>query len=193
MPSPPSTRQQPFAWIADQAAPKVLAALALATAVVSITLALIGEALVTDAAPLGIVSFEFAGSGLVVERILSSWSPHARQQAMLSLGVDSLYLVLYPAFISLACVRVGLRLQSSTSVLHRMGFCLAWLVLLAAPLDAVENYALIRLVAEGPADFWAQLARVCAVPKFALVALGLVYSLVGYVASNIPSPPRSRA
>jgi hypothetical protein len=189
---PPSTRRQPFEWVDDRAAPKLLAALALATAALSYALALIGEALITDAAPLGIVSFEFAGSGLRVERILSSWSSHARQQAMLSLGVDSLYLVLYPAFIALACVRVGIRLEPSGSQLQRVGFGLAWLVLLAAPLDAVENYALIRLVTDGPADFWAQLARMCAIPKFTLVALGLVYAAVGYAASLALSLSRSR-
>jgi hypothetical protein len=47
----------------------------------------------------------------------------------------------------------------------------------------VENYALIRVLLGSPSALWPAVARWCAIPKFLLVAAGLVYLLVGVVAA----------
>jgi hypothetical protein len=150
----------------------------------SIALSSIGAALFSEAAPSGIISYEFAGTAAAADRILRSWSPEAREHAMLSLGLDYLYLVVYPAFISLACARVAVRLRDNRPTAARLGAWLSWLVLAAGALDAVENYALIRLLVAGASDLWASVAWWCAGPKFALVALGLAFALFGYIASR---------
>jgi hypothetical protein len=110
---------------------------------------------------------------------------------MLSLGLDYLFLVLYPAFISLACARVALRLRTGSPGGARLGVMLSWLVPVAGILDAVENYALIRMLIAGPSDLWAGVSWWCATPKFILVGLGLVFALVGYAASLFMTSPRS--
>ena len=67
--------------------------------------------------------------------------------------------------------------------LAALGATLAWAQFGAAALDAVENYALIRLLLGDRSPRWPPLARWCALPKFAIVAAGLVYVLVGWLAS----------
>ncbi len=66
-----------------------------------------------------------------------------------------------------------------------MGIALSWGQLLAALLDAVENYALIRLLLGSTGKLWPDLARWCAVPKFLLVGAGLVYVIFGAVLAMV--------
>ena len=49
-------------------------------------------------------------------------------------------------------------------------------------LDAVENLALIQLLRGSTWEPWPALARACAIPKFAIVAAGLLYVAVGSLA-----------
>jgi len=67
----------------------------------------------------------------------------------------------------------------------RTGLALAWAVLLAAPLDAVENAALVWMLVQGPGDAAAAVAWACALPKFALVFAGLGYAAAGQVAARL--------
>jgi len=171
--------RHPFAWVDERSEGTLLAVLAVLGVVLSAALVRIGAPLVTDAAPSGIVSFEFAGSAAGARAILDSWTPLAREHAMLSLGLDYLYLAVYPAFISLACVWTARRIAPRT------GLALAWAVLLAAPLDAVENAALVWMLVQGPGDAAAAVAWACALPKFALVFAGLGYAAAGQVAARL--------
>ena len=171
--------RQPFAWVDERSEGTLLAVLAVLLVVLSAALMRIGAPLVTGEAPSGIVSFEFAGTAEGARAILDSWTPRAREHAMLSLGLDYLYLGVYPAFISLACVWTARRIA------RRSGLALAWAALLAAPLDAVENAALVWMLVRGPGDAAAALAWACALPKFALVFAGLGYAGIGQVVARL--------
>jgi len=48
-------------------------------------------------------------------------------------------------------------------------------------LDSIENYALIRVLLGSQQELWPRMALWCAVPKFLIVAVGLVYVLIGAV------------
>jgi len=128
----------------------------------------------TAAAPAGIVSFELAGTLPAAETILQSWDAHARLYAGVSLGLDYLFMPLYATAIGLGCVLAarGLHLASGA---YKLGRLLAWGMLLAALADALENLALLRLLlaaeAMGP---WPAVARLAALLKFALLAVGLL-------------------
>jgi hypothetical protein len=169
-----SRARGPFAWAAQGHEGRLFAALTLALALLSIALSAIGRPLITAAAPAGIVSFELAGDAARAARILGSWAPVARERAMLSLGLDYLYLVVYPAWFSLACVLLARR---SRGALGRIGALLAWAVLAAGLFDAVENAALIRMLDAGASQAAAQLARTCAAAKFALLLVAAAYLL----------------
>jgi nicotinamidase-related amidase len=64
-------------------------------------------------------------------------------------------------------------------LLSVVGVLLAWAQFGAGLLDALENYALIRVLLGSQREVWPVMARWCAVPKFLIVALGLVYVGVG--------------
>lgn len=140
----------------------------------TVWLAAIGQPLETPAAPHGIVSFELAGDAETAERIMASWPPAAREAAMLSLGLDFLYLVVYPLWLSLA---LGFAAGMAGAGWRRGGRIAARVVLAAAPLDAIENLALIRQLTNGASDLSAGIAWLAAVPKFALVAAAAFFLL----------------
>lgn len=159
-----------------------LLALGALVAVLSAWLGALGAPLVTAAAPQGIVSYEFARDAATAGAILASWDSVAREKAMLIQGIDMLYLLAYPAFLSLACRALGDRLGGR---FWSVGAPLSLAVLLAAPLDAAENLALIRQLEHGPSEGAAALAAFAAGPKFALVALASLFLLAGLGALGV--------
>lgn len=125
-----------------------------------------------------IVQFELAGTLAKSTRILDDWGEVGRMHAAVIQGLDYLFLTVYPLAIGLGCVLVAGQWGAPFAAL---GIALAWAQFGAAALDAVENFALIRLLLGGRSPRWPPLARWCALPKFAIVAAGLVYVLVGAV------------
>jgi hypothetical protein len=140
------------------------------------------EPLQTDAAPQGIISYELAGSVQGAQEILDSWDASAQAHAGFSLGFDYVYLLAYATTIGLACVWLAEGLSERLRSLASLGPWLAWGLCLAALLDAVENAALLTMLFGSASSPWPQVARCCAVLKFALVALGLLYVVAGVVA-----------
>ncbi|MDH4017149.1 MAG: hypothetical protein OEV20_07415 [Actinomycetota bacterium] len=170
-------RMGPFGWIVPARRGLALVVLLVLTFSLSLWLAALGDPLATDAAPSGIVSFELARTAEGARAVLDSWDAEAREAAMLVQGVDFLYLLAYPAFFSLTAIQIGRRLGGRWLT---AAVPLAWAMWLAAPLDAVENWALIEQLRTGPDDGAALLAWACAIPKFALVAV-----LVGFVLAGL--------
>ena len=170
--APAPTARSPFDWMHASAQPRLLALLTGVTLALSVWLSVLGAALTTEVTPQGIVSFELAGTAAAAQAVIGAWDARAREAAMLVQGVDFLFLVAYPLWFSLASLRLGRRLGG---VWQRAGQRLAWAVLLAAPLDVIENLALIRQLEFGASDAAARIAWASAVPKFALVAVATVF------------------
>jgi hypothetical protein len=146
------------------------------TLAVGAALAAFAGPLATPAAPRGIVSFELAGSLAASDRILASWDERARLAAGFVQGLDYLYLFAYAAAIGLGCALAADAVRPRAPRAAALGDALAWGLLAAAALDAIENTALVALLL-GARDAWlAPLAAACAIPKFALVAVGLLYA-----------------
>jgi hypothetical protein len=139
----------------------------------------IGEPLITPAAPSGIVSFELAGSPANAQAMLDSWDENARYYAAFGLGIDYLFMVTYSTAIALGCIWAAQVLRRLNWPLIFLGSILAWGQWLAALLDGVENAALSVVLLEAPASPWPELAAWCASIKFALIFLGLVYTFLG--------------
>ncbi|MEM7183281.1 MAG: hypothetical protein AAF518_20380 [Spirochaetota bacterium] len=142
---------------------------------ITVLLTVLGEVLITESAPLGIVSFELAHNKDTSAAILDSWSIHAKAIAMLVQGMDFLYLFVYPAFFALCCYLLARKLGGTWFV---MGVSISFLAPLAGVLDVVENYALIRQLLYGANDSFAALAYLTAIPKFAIVVLAITYILI---------------
>ena len=171
----------PFTWIAPDKQKPVFIVLVILTLVVMACLQTLGKPLVTDAAPSGIISYEFVGDLPTARAILDSWGVSGRVSAGLNLGLDFLFLFAYAGSIGLGCVLVARNLSSPGGLAHKMGMWLAWGLPIAALLDCVENYALIRLLLGSELAIWPTVAYWCAIPKFALVIRGVLFVLVGGV------------
>lgn len=136
-----------------------------------------GEPLKTPVSPHGIVSYEFAGTLASSQRMLAAWDTPARISAGLSLGLDYLFLVLYGLFLHLACLKMAAALPENS--LAGNGWRMAWVPLVAAALDFVENGALVRLLLGAQDELLPKVAQYCASVKFALLGITFGYLLVG--------------
>lgn len=90
----------------------------------------------------------------------------ARQQIL----VDFVFLILYPLAISLACALIAQGLPGGVGAI---GMMIAWCVLLAGPLDTIENMSMLRQLSGNTESAWPQISTVCASLKFTLIAGGL--------------------
>lgn len=144
---------------------------------------LTGAPLITPAAPLGVVSYELAGSSTQMQAILDSWDQRAKIAASFGLGLDYLFMVAYSTTVGLGCIWAGEMLRRQRWPLAGLGALLAWGLWLAAALDAVENLALTVIIFGTLVSPWPEIARWCALVKFGLLFAGLVYSFLGLVVS----------
>lgn len=122
-----------------------------------------------------IIKFELAGNLSNVRKILRDWDEVGRLKAGFGLGLDFLYLVTYSTTIGLACVWAASLLQSYRLPLASVGILLAWGQWLAAVLDILENIALVTMLFGFVRNPLPQVAKWCAIPKFGLILLGLLY------------------
>ncbi|HEY0739046.1 MAG TPA: hypothetical protein VGD69_29270 [Herpetosiphonaceae bacterium] len=133
--------------------------------------------LTTPAAPYGIVSLELAGTEANARAIIDSWDAAAREQALFGVRLDYLFLLTYSTAISLGCVWAA-SLVGERRWLASAGLYLAWLQWLAALFDAIENVGLLYMLGGQTEQPWPLIAQWFAIPKFALIVLGLLYTLV---------------
>lgn len=132
----------------------------------------------TPAAPNGIVSFELAGTTARSESIIQSWDARAKLFAAFGLGIDYLFMPAYALTISLGVLMV---LRKHGGVFAKLGGYFGWGALLAGLFDAVENVALWRLLSGIATPLCPRMAMVAATIKFALILLGLLFALVGWL------------
>ena len=169
--------RHPFQALPGRCKRRGLLGLSIACLVVMATLTWAGRPLVNAAAPRGVVSFELAGDGPGAAKVLASWDARTRLLAAFGLGLDYLFLLLYAAWIALACGMLAEGLASDAPRLAAAGVAIAWLQPVAAALDAAENAALLQVLLGGAIERAPELAWLCASAKFSLVAAGLLYVL----------------
>jgi hypothetical protein len=139
----------------------------------------------TESAPLGIISYEFAGDLDRAREMVRSWGERGQVYAGLNLGLDYLFIPLYVLTIGLGCGLVAAGMEKGSGSLAGVGLVLSWGQVGAGSLDALENFALIRVLLWAENDFWPALARWSAILKFALVVAGIVYLLSGAMVNVI--------
>ncbi len=183
----------PFEWLPTFVQKRAFILLAAAAILLMIALQILGAPLKTDAAPGGIISYELAGDLTTAQNILVSWGIGGQVYAGLQLGLDYSFIVAYTSAIALGCALVARALADRHSSFAIWGMWLAWAQFIAGLLDCIENYALIQLLVGSQDALLPVIARWCAIPKFALVAAGLVYVLVGGVGVLIGSNTRLSA
>jgi hypothetical protein len=171
----------PFQLLSPASARRAFIPMLVITLAVMVILNMVSTPLTTQAAPLGIISYELAGTVTKVQGILDSWDSVTQLHAAFALGFDYVFMLAYSTTIGLACVMASGVLSSRRWPLATAGAALAWGQWLAAGFDAVENIALIAMLFGAVASPWPQVAYWCAVFKFSLIFLGLVYAFYGGV------------
>lgn len=136
-------------------------------------------------APVGIISFQFAGTVPQAQAMLDLWAsrgvlPHAA----FSTGLDCLFPVLYGTALAFACFWAAVQWEWRSPALARLMRLLAWGQWLAGGLDLVENTAQAVMILSGQAAApLPELIWWCAGSKFALVGAGLLTAAAGAAAS----------
>jgi len=154
----------------------ILLALLLALLAGSAFLSALGQPLVTYASPSGIIDFELAGTAERAAAILASWDDAARAAARTQTFWDYvLYIPLYVLALSAWAAWGAKRMPGRR--LARLGVALAWAMLAAGALDAIENRQLLAQLEHGADAGRAALAAACAALKFAIVLATLAYGL----------------
>ena len=177
-------RRHPFEWIAEASRTRAFFVIAFLAIVLLISLLALDVPLRTDAAPMGIISYEFAGDVATIEEILASWGPAGRVYAGISLGLDYLFLFTYAMAIGLGCVLLAHRLGGNWAA---VGVLIAWGMVAAGVFDIVENYGLIRfLIGEGK-SWWPTIVFWSAALKYILVLAGLGYIVVAFITKLVRS------
>ena len=142
-------------------------------------MAVIDQGLKVPAAPLGIISFQFCGVQDGCGALLEQWGERGRLLAMLSLGIDYLFLVTYPVLVSLALFGMLPRVAPGLRALTK---AVAWIVLGSGLADAIENYLLIQILLGNASLATASTASVWATIKFSVFYASLAYLLIAWLA-----------
>lgn len=138
----------------------------------------------TETTPRGIVDLEMPWCAERHDEILGAWDQDQRDAARLQTQIDYVFLLLYPVVLSLACwLLAGTYYRG---IWFRAGRWIAFAVLFAAPLDALENVFLLQSLAGDVPDFVPVVTSTLASLKFGLVFLALGYFAAGGIRRLFP-------
>ncbi|MGB1041928.1 MAG: hypothetical protein ACPGU6_00910 [Tenacibaculum sp.] len=151
----------------------------LLTILVIIPMLILDSYLTNDVCKNGIVSFQLAKDINFSKEIINSWSEVAKICAGISLGLDFLFLLIYPTLIAILIHKTS-RLTRNKNI-QNFGTSLIFGLILAALFDVIENIALIKLSLGNLKQLWSSLAYYFAVPKFIIILLAIVFILFNFV------------
>jgi len=149
-----------------------------------LTLATLGALIAIDlhlrnpVSPQGIVSFELCAYTGSCRAIVEAWGPVGQIWAALSLGLDYLFMFLYPATIFLALALVVVHVPERLKMLTTGAALAVWG---AGAADALENYCLAQMLVNPAAGGYAWPAAIFATIKFIVLGATLGWWLLMYV------------
>ena len=171
--------KHPLVFISENTRKPVFFALLAWTLVLLTIFQILNSPLITSAAPAGIVSHQFAWTPEKALDILSSWEGRASLFAAFSLGFDYLFMPSYALTVALGALLAAGRYSGW---LARLGTWAAYGVFIAAIFDSLENFGQAQQLLNGfvtaPITHF---VGVCACIKFALLLLGILYGLFGWI------------
>jgi hypothetical protein len=143
---------------------------------------LLNAPLITSAAPLGIVSHQLAWTTGKAQAILASWSGRPSLFAALGLGLDYLFIPTYAFTVGLGALLAAGRHRNMGVWLRKLGIYATYGVFAGAVFDILENILQAQQLLKGTVTApLTVLTGICASLKFGLLALGILYVLVGWL------------
>lgn len=161
------------------------------TILLMLALNMLGAQLRTVVAPAGIISFELAGSVNLSKKIIKAWDQKQQILAGFHLGLDFLFLFIYPSAIAFCLVWISDTIESRQTRRNPL-IIIAWVMFLAVVLDFVENCLLLFMLLNGPSMPWPLVSRWSAILKFFIIIVGLAFILLGLIISRVSITRRSR-
>ncbi|WP_430410576.1 hypothetical protein [Kordia sp.] len=178
----------PFKKLSN-ASEKKLLILAIATFLLAATCMIQFDVLLkNDLAPFGIISFELAKTLDHSAQILASWqaTEGAMQSAAWSLWFDYVFIITYTFLLCLLIHRTARIVWTNQESLgYRLGIVLLRMVIFAAFLDMVENFALLQLFYGDLQSHWSSLAFATATLKFIQIIFGILYVIINLIIVGI--------
>lgn len=127
-----------------------------------------------------ILDVEFMGTSAEAAEQVARLGPLGVDAARTSIYLDFPFLVLYALALSAACCVVAMRAaERGLTDLEAIGSGVAWLAPAAAICDALENVAILQVLGGRIEQPWPAIAYGFAAVKFALLAMVVVYLIVG--------------
>lgn len=155
-------------------------------AIASVLLVLMFGRLEATDTPLGVVDLEFAGTQARAREILRLWTERGVGDFLpVSLILDIPFIVAYSLGLSTLCAIATERFGRGSAA-YGLGIVLTAAQWIAGGFDLLEDAALSTMVGSVVTDPWPRVAQVCALAKFALISLGAVYIVIGWIATRGP-------
>lgn len=131
-----------------------------------------------------LIAFENAGTVVRSQEILDGWGEAGRSAMWWQLALDTPFLVGYGLFAAGACAAVARRAEAAGKPrLERAAALLAWCGPLAAGADLLQNLSLALVLSGHVTQPWPRTSAVCGSVTSALMAVGLVFALGGFLAT----------
>ena len=172
----------PYFWLSDEIQAYLLVVLIGISIVLMFKLNAIGKGLVIkeEGIPYGIINLEMPWNQQNATSIVKVWTDrNVTEAAVKQTHLDFLYLLFYPATLSLACVLLDISTAGLTLI--RAGIFLSWSVLFCIPLDACENFLILKMLSGNCHSPIPEFTTLVAALKFFLIAISLMYLLTGFV------------
>jgi hypothetical protein len=138
----------------------------------------LGTPITNAAAPSGIVSFELARTPVNAQAMIDSWDARAQLYAAFGLGFDFLFMPTYALALALGSLLAAGR---HPGWFAKLGAWIGWGALAAPLFDAIENIGLWNSLLGHAQSAWPAVSFWCATAKFALILLGILYGLIGWL------------
>ena len=111
-------------------------------------------------------------------QMFESWNDETKGKLRAALLWDYLFIFIYPATFATACFIAARFLDGRGIIPFKYGLMVMLLQLAAAMLDAVENFALLKILNDAPNKFLPAIAKWCAVTKFGFIVVGLIFAII---------------
>lgn len=143
-----------------------------------------GAPMVTCNTPQGIVNLEFAATPAQADSVLTPWrTEHCAGKTVVDVAIantklDFVFIAFYVLMFYMTSLILG---QSLPGIVGKLGKWLRWSSVVAGLLDIIENLLMFKALRGDITDLGTKYTALCAKTKFILLAICLLYLLVGLV------------
>ena len=171
----------PYVWLPVNLRWPVVVALFAVSIILMIALSVIGKGLTVKEGDdsVSIMNIEMPWTQTEAETVVRIWKDKQQIDAAIKqTRLDFLFLLIYPAALSLACVMAS---GSQTGLMANVGGILSWAVLFCTPLDFTENVFILKMLDGALQTPIPQLTTFVSLIKWVLIAIASLYLLAGGV------------